>query len=218
MPRKLEYDFPVQRLNRATGAGFALVLFALVLLRFAAVFHRKRASQRHACLRDFARIWRPSSQWCCAERDLSRTTRLHSGRSDLLLQGHVPTANPNLDPSELSPPSSQWRDAAVGWRGYAVPYYGYYNSEDRLPTTPPDDQYNGGPTVFDRRGPGTRPHPLHIPAAPATTTRSPNQRPTQLAQPDIAPARISLRPCWYSKTVIKSKSRTTQLLAARYTT
>src|ERR1700675_1350072 len=28
MPRKLEYDFPVQRLNRATGAGFALMLFS----------------------------------------------------------------------------------------------------------------------------------------------------------------------------------------------
>ncbi len=32
MPRKLEYDFSVQWLNRATGAGFALAMFALGLL------------------------------------------------------------------------------------------------------------------------------------------------------------------------------------------
>jgi hypothetical protein len=29
MPRKLKYDFPVQQLNRATAAGFGLVLFVL---------------------------------------------------------------------------------------------------------------------------------------------------------------------------------------------
>src|SRR5579864_1496725 len=32
MSKKVEYDFPVRRLNRATGAGFALLVFALGLL------------------------------------------------------------------------------------------------------------------------------------------------------------------------------------------
>src|SRR5579862_7031315 len=34
MPRKLEYDFSVQRSNRASGAGFALASFAVVLFGF----------------------------------------------------------------------------------------------------------------------------------------------------------------------------------------
>src|SRR5438445_4377149 len=34
MPRKLEYDFLVQRLNRATAAGFARLVFAFIFLTF----------------------------------------------------------------------------------------------------------------------------------------------------------------------------------------
>jgi hypothetical protein len=40
---------------------------------------------------------------------------------------------------------------------YAVPYYGYYDSGEDVADSAPDEQYNGGPTVFDRRGPGTAP-------------------------------------------------------------
>jgi len=51
---------------------------------------------------------------------------------------------------------------------YAVPYYGYYDyAQDEEAANPPDqsaDQYNGGPTVFDRRGPGTA-VPAPLPAA-----------------------------------------------------
>lgn len=38
-----------------------------------------------------------------------------------------------------------------------MPYYGYYDSGDDVADNPPDEQYNGGPTVYDRRGPGTAP-------------------------------------------------------------
>ncbi|HEX8813935.1 MAG TPA: hypothetical protein VF753_00390 [Terriglobales bacterium] len=45
------------------------------------------------------------------------------------------------------------------WGGgyyYAVPYYGYGYDDGSGPGDPQaDDQYNGGPTVFDRRGPGS---------------------------------------------------------------
>jgi len=46
------------------------------------------------------------------------------------------------------------------WGGYyyAVPYYGYYD-DGGYDEAPPEDQYNGGPTVFDRRGPGQVPRP-----------------------------------------------------------
>jgi hypothetical protein len=43
---------------------------------------------------------------------------------------------------------------------WAVPYYpyydsGYYGSDDSASAAPDNDQYNGGPTIFDRRGSGT---------------------------------------------------------------
>jgi len=40
---------------------------------------------------------------------------------------------------------------------YATPYYGYYdNGTEAQNDAPngPDDEYDGGPTIFDRRGPG----------------------------------------------------------------
>jgi hypothetical protein len=61
-----------------------------------------------------------------------------------------------------------------------MPYYGYYNSGDDTAETPPDEQYNGGPTVFDRRGPGTFP----APAPYADRARSDNMQP----EPPSAPA------------------------------
>lgn len=47
--------------------------------------------------------------------------------------------------------------APLGAAVYAVPIYGYAyaDSEDEADHAAPEDQYNGGPTIFDRRGPGT---------------------------------------------------------------
>jgi hypothetical protein len=62
-------------------------------------------------------------------------------------------------------------NAYLPWGGayYAVPY-GYYDEGDQASSDPPD-QYNGGPTIFDRRGPGSVPRPPEAaydqpPAAP----------------------------------------------------
>lgn len=41
---------------------------------------------------------------------------------------------------------------------YAVPY-GYYDQGDDAADAQADDQYNGGPTIFDRRGSGRVPQP-----------------------------------------------------------
>jgi len=57
---------------------------------------------------------------------------------------------------------------------YAVPYYGYYD-EGGYDDTPPSDQYNGGPTVFDRRGSG-RPAP-----APPVESIAPVEQPSEAA-------------------------------------
>ena len=71
-----------------------------------------------------------------------------------------------------------------------MPYYGYYDSGDDVADNPPDEQYNGGPTVFDRRGPGTAPAP---PSAPyPTRARNDNPQPDpasdSASQAEIAPA------------------------------
>jgi hypothetical protein len=46
--------------------------------------------------------------------------------------------------------------APLGATVYAVPIYGYAYGDpgDEADNAPPEDQYNGGPTIFDRRGPG----------------------------------------------------------------
>lgn len=46
--------------------------------------------------------------------------------------------------------------APLGASVYAVPIYGYGYADtgDDADNAPPADQYNGGPTIFDRRGPG----------------------------------------------------------------
>jgi len=61
---------------------------------------------------------------------------------------------------------------------YAVPAYGYYDAGEEAAEPPPEEQYNGGPTIFDRRGPGTAPAP-----SPAETDTR-NQ-----PEPEPAPAR-----------------------------
>jgi len=47
----------------------------------------------------------------------------------------------------------------LGWGGYYAVPYGYYDQGDALDDGPQAEQYNGGPTVFDRRGSGQVPRP-----------------------------------------------------------
>jgi hypothetical protein len=72
-----------------------------------------------------------------------------------------------------------------------VPYYGYYDSGDDVAENPPDEQYNGGPTVFDRRGPGAAPAPASAAPYP-TRARNDNPQPDpasdSASQAEIAPA------------------------------
>lgn len=52
------------------------------------------------------------------------------------------------------------RDGVHGWGGYYVVPYGYYDySGDQSADDPQAEQYNGGPTIFDRRGAGPVPRP-----------------------------------------------------------
>jgi hypothetical protein len=182
MPRKLEYDFPVQRLNRATGAGFAKLSFAfafLGLLLTSAAFAQVNGMPASVTSPGFGgrqvngvapsvtslgpRGYTPAVPTCC-------------------FRG-VTTANPNnpnFHPHHRNGQSSAWGGAV-----YGVPYYGYYDSTDQLADSAPDDQYNGGPTVFDRRGPGSA--PPQAPAAYPTRARNDSPQPDSASDPASQP-------------------------------
>ncbi len=68
-----------------------------------------------------------------------------------------------------------------GWGGYYAAPYGYYDQGDDTAEDPSADQYNGGPTIFDRRGSG----PPSRPEQPNYAYRMP---PADSASPSAAPA------------------------------
>lgn len=190
MPRKLEYDFSVQRLNRATGAGFALTMFALGLLGLmlaptagaqingmpASVtspgFGGRQINGVAPSVTSLGpRGYTPAIPTCCF-------------RGTSLGQPHF-TANPNLAPNFHH---HHQNGGTLPWGGaYAVPYYGYYDSGDQAADNSPDDQYEGGPTVFDRRGPGTDPAPTPYPSHARSYSPQPGPESDPAAQPEAAP-------------------------------
>jgi hypothetical protein len=177
MSKKVEYDFPVRRLNRATGSGFALLLLALGLLLIPAAFAQINGMPASVTSPGFGgrqvngvapsvtslgpRGYTPNVPTCCFRGGFPAT----------------PNSNLNFHHHHRNGPFSTW-----GGGSYAVPYYGYYDSGTDAADDSQDEQYNGGPTVFDRRGPGTAPPP-----APA---RSDNTQPESPAAPqaEAAPA------------------------------
>jgi hypothetical protein len=184
MPRKLEYDFRVQRLNRATAAGFASVLFTVVMLLTCAVNAQINGMPASVTSPGFGghqvngvapsvtslgrRGYTPAFPTCC-------------------FRGTTP-ARPNLP---LNFHHHHHNGAFVPWGGgavYPVPYYGYYASEDDSAETTPDDQYNGGPTVFDRRGPGTTPAPTPYSSEDRSESAPRESRSAPAPQPEPAPA------------------------------
>jgi hypothetical protein len=184
MPRKLEYDFPVHRLNRATGAGFAVVLFALGFLGLmpsttagaqvngmpASVTSpgfggRQVNGVAPSVTSPGPRGYTPASPTCCFKGAFPANQN--------------PTLNFHHHPHNGS--SLPWGGAV-----YAAPYYGYYDSGNDA-DNPPDEQYNGGPTVFDRRGPGTAPPPAPYPSRARSDSPQPEPEPDSAAQPETTP-------------------------------
>jgi hypothetical protein len=184
MPRKLEYDFSVQRLNRATGAGFALMLI-LVLCELGFMLSTTASAQVNGMPASVTspgfggrqvngvapsvtslgpRGYTPASPTCC-------------------FRGAV-AVNPNSTPNF----HHRHRNGSLPWGSavYAVPYYGYYDSGDDAADNSPDEQYKGGPTIFDRRGPGTA-SPSPVPYPSRTRSDNPPQpepASDSAAQPD----------------------------------
>jgi hypothetical protein len=187
MPRKLEYDFSVQRLNRATGAGFAVLLFALGFLGLTLTptagaqvngmpasvtspgFGGRQVNGVPPSVTSLGpRGYTPAFPTCC-------------------FRGGFP-ANPNRTTTfhhhHHNGQSFPWGGAV-----YAAPYYGYYDSGSDPADTAPDEEYNGGPTVFDRRGPGTTPPPAPAPYRSSGRSDNPQPEPASdaAAPPEATP-------------------------------
>jgi hypothetical protein len=184
MRRKREYDLSVRRSNRATGAGFALVLSAIgflgLMLSVAASAQingmpasvtspgfggRQINGVRPSVTSLGPRGFTPNSPVCC-----------FTGTS----LGRPPHVEVNPDTRNNSHPRRH--DGLRPWGGviYTTPYYGYYDSGNDAANDSPGDSYNGGPTIFDRRGSGTPP-----PAPAPYPSR---------ARPDNAPVEASSDP------------------------
>jgi len=180
MSRKLEYDFSVPRLNRATGAGFALLLvLALMLCPSAGAqvngmpasvtspgFGGRQVNGTAPSVTSLGpRGYTPGSPTCC-------------------FRGGFP-AHPNSSQNSHHRPNN----GALGWGGvYAAPYYGYYDSGSDAADDPSADQYNGGPTIFDRRGSGVTAPPAQYQSRASSESEQPESASDPATQPDPASA------------------------------
>jgi len=170
---KLRYDGVVRRLNRATVAGFALAVLALLLIPAATA----QVNGPPASVTSLGFGGHPGSIHGTAPSVTSLGPR-----------GYTPGRGPNTGLFGVNPNQSingrRRRGSYYSWGGYyAVPYYGYddsgYDADDQS-----DDQYNGGPTIFDRRGPGT---PVPRPPSDSYVNRAPSDNGAS-DQSEAAPA------------------------------
>jgi hypothetical protein len=157
MALRREYDVVVKRWNRATVAGFGVLLGLLLSVGAA-------QAQIHAAP--------PSvTSMGFGGRAINGTP---PSVTSLGPRGYTPGFNPafpNSRPWHGSSSSGsnggphhrpRYPQGSVGYYGY--PYYGYgydggYYDNGDAQNYAPEDEYNGGPTIFDRRGPGYVPRP-----------------------------------------------------------
>jgi hypothetical protein len=147
MPLRQEYDEVVNRWNRATIAGFGLALAGL--LSTSAVWAQINAAPPSVTSMGFggrAINGAPPSVTSLGPR------------------GFAPAFNPAFPNSRTAAGMNSGFRAHHTHRRprfpqgdlvyYATPYYGYYDNGTDAQNYAPEDEYNGGPTIFDRRGPG----------------------------------------------------------------
>ncbi|MGO9125908.1 MAG: hypothetical protein ACLP6G_13600 [Terriglobales bacterium] len=162
MPLRPEYDEVVIRRIRATVAGFGLVLVGL--------FSAGAAwAQIHAV---------PPSVTSMGFGGRAFNGPLPSVTA-LGPRGYTPGFNPGFPNSKpwfgssssgfSGHPHHRPRYPQWGLAYYATPYYGYYDNGTDAQNYAPEDEYNGGPTIFDRRGPGYVP-PVQEPERPAESS------------------------------------------------
>jgi hypothetical protein len=185
MHRKLEYDVPVKRLNRPTGAAFALTLF---VLGFLGLFLIPKAGAQVNGMP--ASVTSPGFGGRQVNGVAPSVTSLgprgYTPNSPTCCFRGVTMAPPAQPPNAQHP--HHRKDAYLPWGAgiYSAPYYGYYDSSNDVPDDPPAD-YNGGPTIFDRRGSGTTSAPAQPPAQYSSRASNYSQQ-DDPASDSVAPA------------------------------
>lgn len=149
MVRKLRYDSQVRRLNPATVVIFALIVCALT-------FAPELTAQINGAPPSVTSLGFGGHANPAPGVRSSVTSLGPNGFSTAPMFPNC-CINP-LFPSNPNPsrfPRHRRNDSLRPWGGavYAVPYPVYVDSGDAA--TEPEDDYRGGPTIFDRRGPGT---------------------------------------------------------------
>ena len=180
MSAKLEYDVPVKRLIRAMVLAFAVLLLG-TFVTTGAVAQINAAPPSVTSLGFGGRAINGTPPSVTSLGPMGYTPGLNPA---------FPNSRPffGVSPSQPSDGHHHYHHNGVlpwGWGVgyYAVPY-GYYDQGDEAADASPDDQYNGGPTIFDRRGSGRVPQP------PETTyaERTPVESSSVVPEPEAAPA------------------------------
>lgn len=183
MLRRIEYD---RRVNRAIVAGFAWVLFALSLVALTATasaqingmpasvtspgFGGRQINGVPASVTSLGpRGYTPGWPTCCF-RGVTPPKGFAGSHGNPNFRHHPHNGN-------------------LAWGGvYAAPYYGYYDADADVANDPSGDQYDGGPTIFDRRGSGAAPPPSRSYAARPSSYDAPGQPTDPAGQDETASA------------------------------
>jgi hypothetical protein len=183
MTQKMDFDFPVERLIRATGAGFASLLSTAVLIGLMlSATAQAQVNGMPASVTSPGFGGRQVNGVAPSVTSLGRRGYTPSSPTCCFRSGFPATPNTTQNFHHHR------RNASLPWGGaYAVPYYAY-DSADDVADNQPDDQYNGGPTVFDRRGPGTAPAPAPYRTRARSQSPQPDPDPDAAAPSDTASA------------------------------
>jgi hypothetical protein len=108
--------------------------------------------------------------------------------------GYTPGFNPAFPNSFSSDGRHHRHRGSYVWLGipYALPNYYPYDDNGDDPNAAADDQYNGGPTLFDRRGPGS----VSRPPASAYSENAPtpavagDPQPPEVSPPEAQPPTV----------------------------
>jgi len=179
MVRKLAYDGGVKRRNQATLAVFSAIIGILAMVPGAAA-QINAAPPSVTSLGFGGRAINGAPPSVTSLGPLGYTPGFNPA---------FPNSRPTFGVNPFLPQTNHHHhrpDGFIPWGGtyYAIPY-GYYDSGDQATDDPSTDQYNGGPTIFDRRGSG-KPAPPPSDYAERVPPQSPSAVPA--AESEAAPA------------------------------
>jgi hypothetical protein len=172
MPFRQAYDGAVNRWNRATVAALGLILAGLLSVSAGAQINAAPPSVTSMGFGGRATNGTPPSVTSLGRR------------------GFTPGFNPAFPNSRPSGrPHRRPRFPQGDLVYYVTPYYGYYDNgtdaQNYSPNYAQEDEYNGGPTIFDRRGPGYVPPIPEPERPPENSAAAPPEAEPEQATPTV---------------------------------